>query len=44
MCAPQLQRVLVPVKHGSCADKRQVTILACQTNETCSSLTEWVTR
>ncbi len=45
-CAPsqhKLQRVLVPVKHAFCADKRQVTILACQSNETCSSLTEWVT-
>ncbi len=35
----------MPVKkHAFCADKkRQVTILACQSNETCSSLTEWVT-
>ena len=40
---PQLQRVLVPVKHAFSADQRRGRIAACQSNETCSSLTEWVT-
>src|ERR1700712_3722588 len=41
--SPQLQRVLVPVKHGYIADQRRGRIAACQTNGTCSSLAEWVT-
>ena len=43
VCSPQLQRVLVPVKHAFTADQRHGDIAACQSNETCSSLAEWVT-
>ncbi len=35
---------LMPVKHAFTADKRQRSIVACQSNETCSSLAAWVTR
>ncbi len=38
-----LQRVLVPVKHAFSADQRLGCNAACQSNETCSSLAEWVT-